>query len=77
MPSFKRLTRLSEADEQIDVNMETVLHMQRFTDHTTMYFAVQFGESALTLAVRETPDQIHMTAPLPSAGTAPRIKVAR
>jgi hypothetical protein len=67
MPMFKRLTRATEKGEEIDVNMDTVTHMQQFTDHTTIHFAVAYGDGVLTLLVRQTPDQIHLINPLPSA----------
>jgi hypothetical protein len=66
MATFKRLRLASEGTE-IDVNMDTVLHMQRYENHTTLHFAVMSSEKVLTLSVRETPDQIHLASPLPRA----------
>ena len=65
MATFKRLTKAGEEGEkgekgdEIDVNMDTVTHMQRFTDHTRLWFALPYDGSLLSLVVKETPDQIH------------------
>lgn len=62
MATFKRLHRTTGKNEEIDVNMDVVVHMQWFTDHTLIQFA-----DGPTLAVREMPDHIHHTKPLPQA----------
>jgi hypothetical protein len=73
MAHWKRLTRTKgqlrrEAGETqaIDVNMDTVIHMQGFKDHTTIYFCVSSAEGVSSLSVEETPEQIHRAAPVPS-----------
>jgi hypothetical protein len=63
MATFKRLHRTSGKNEEIDVNMDAVLHMQWFTDHTLIQFA-----EGVTLAVQETPNHIHQTNPLRHGG---------
>jgi hypothetical protein len=62
MATWKRLKRATEKGEEIDVNMDTVVHMQRHTDHTLMHFA-----GAQSVNVWETPDQIHLTRPMRQA----------
>jgi len=62
MATFKRLTHPSEKGEKIDVNMDTVAHMQRFTSHTLLHFA-----AGSPLTIKETPDQIHKQSPLSQA----------
>ena len=54
--------------EQVDVNMDTVLHMQRFKDQTTIHFAVSQGDTVYTLTVKETPDEIHSRPPQAARG---------
>jgi hypothetical protein len=44
--------------------LENVLHMQRFKDHTTIYFCVPKGDSVHTLNVKNTLDEIHAIATL-------------
>ena len=65
MASWKRLNRMTEG-QTVDVNMDTIVHMQRFEDHTTLHFCASDGDKIYTLYVKETPDQIHMADPLRS-----------
>jgi hypothetical protein len=67
MGTWKRLSRVADG-EQVDVNMDTVLHMQRFKDHTTIHFPVPQGDAVYTLSVRETLDEIHSRPPQASRG---------
>jgi len=64
MATWKRLTR--KGGEPIDVNLDTVLHIQEFEDHTTMHFSVSQKDGVHVLWVKEKPDEIHMAKPLPS-----------
>ena len=63
MATWKRLTRMTAGDK-MDVNMDIVLHIQRFKDHTMLLFAATDGSKAYRLAVKETPDEIHAIKPL-------------
>jgi hypothetical protein len=66
MATWKRLARTD--GKTIDVNMETVLHMQQLDDHTAMFFAVTTaGDHPYMVQVKETPDEIHRIAALPGA----------
>jgi len=56
MATFKRLKRTGS--EEVDVNIDTIVHMQWYTDHTVIHFVTG------SLNVRETPDQIHLASPL-------------
>jgi hypothetical protein len=67
MATWKRLSRMT-VGEQVDVNMDTVLHMQRFKDQTTIHFAVSQGDTVYTLTVKETPDEIHSRPPQAARG---------
>jgi len=62
MATRKRLNRMTEGHE-FDVNMDTVLHMQRFKDHTILHFSASDGGKIYTLYVKETPDEIHSRPP--------------
>lgn len=62
MAIWKRLTR---SDGQlIDVNMDTVLHMQGFKDHTNLHFAVSAKGSVYSVSIKETPHQVHVAQSL-------------
>jgi len=67
MATWKRLSRMPDG-EQIDVNMDAVLHMQRFQDHTTVHFPVPQSNTVYTLSVRETTDEIHSRPPQAARG---------
>jgi hypothetical protein len=55
----KRLHRTDPEGNEIDVNMDTAVHIQRSGDSTTIYFSVATSDSVHTLNIRETPDEIH------------------
>jgi len=59
MAMWKRLHRTGPEANEIDVNMDAAVHMQRSKDSTTIYFSVATSDSVHTLSVRETPDEIH------------------
>jgi len=56
MASWKRLHRV---DDQRDVNMDSVLHMQAFEGHTALHFAVADGEKVYNPWVKEKPDEMY------------------
>ena len=62
MATRKRLNRMTEGHE-IDVNLDTIRHMQRFKDHTILHFSASDGGKIYTLYVKETPDEIHSRPP--------------
>jgi hypothetical protein len=66
MATWKRLTRTGGEGPPIDVNLDLVIHMQWFANHSNaiLYFAVPDGEGVRSLHVRESPDQIHTTKQL-------------
>jgi hypothetical protein len=64
---FKRLTRTAGEGQEIDVNMDAVVHLQWQKDHTSIHFALPVGDYVHTVAVKETPDEIHLRGPLPQA----------
>ena len=55
MATFKRLKQTG--GEEVDVNIDTVVHMQWYTDHTVIHFVTG------SLNVREMPDQILLARP--------------
>ena len=59
MAMWKRLHRTGPEGNEIDVNMDAAVHMQRFKDSTTIHFFVAKSDGVHTLVVRETPDEIH------------------
>jgi hypothetical protein len=65
MATFKRLTH--SGGEQVDVNMDAIVHIQQHPNHTTIFFAVYDGRQVHTVFVKETPDEIHGKSPLPQA----------
>jgi hypothetical protein len=66
MAIWKRLKRMDQ-DRDVDVNMDAVIHIERFKDHTTVYFNVSPGDHIHTVLVKETPDEIHLKSTLPQA----------
>jgi hypothetical protein len=46
------------------VNMDTVLHMQGFKDHTNLHFAVSAKGSVYSVSIKETPHQVHVAQSL-------------
>jgi hypothetical protein len=64
MALWKRLTDASGIS--VDVNMEVAAFMHRYRDHTQITFNAGQGESALSVSVQETPDQIHSRPALSS-----------
>ena len=66
MATWKRLTRSGGEGSAIDVNMDLVIHLQRFKDFTKLHFSVRAEHEVYTLQVRETPDEIHKVKPLRS-----------
>ncbi len=64
MPIWKRLNKTGEG--QIDVNMDSVLHIEGHITHTILYFAASANNTIHTLWVKETPDQIHTMKPIHS-----------
>jgi hypothetical protein len=66
MATFKRLTKVEKGEPKVEVNMDTIMYMQRFSDHTRIYFAVPyFFVGMLTMIVKETPDEIHQVPSAP------------
>jgi hypothetical protein len=59
MAMWKRLHRIGPEGNEIDVNMDAAVQIQRSGDSTTIYFSVATSDSVHTLNVRETPDEIH------------------
>jgi len=60
MATFKRLTKVEKGDPKVDVNVDTIMYMQQFSDHTRIYFAVPYVFVGLvSMIVKETPDEIH------------------
>lgn len=62
MAIWKRLTRVD--GQLIDVNMDTVLYMQGFKDHTNLHFAVPAKDGIYCISIKETPHQVHVAQSL-------------
>ena len=61
----KRLTR--EDGNQVDMDIDHVAYMQRTDNRTTrLFLAGALVDRGAVLLVRETPDQIHSAALIPS-----------
>jgi hypothetical protein len=59
MVTWKRLTE--QNGSHVDVNLDNISHMRReSTEETTTLFFVSTTATAVCIAVKETPDQIHM-----------------
>jgi hypothetical protein len=56
MATWKGLTRTT--GESITVNIDQVMHMEQFGDHTILHFAK--GDSVYTLEVKQSPDDVLM-----------------
>ena len=59
MAMWKRLHRTGPEGNEIDVNMDAAVHMERFEDATTIDFCVAKSDNVHVLHVRETPDVIY------------------
>jgi hypothetical protein len=67
MATWKRLTYSSSGNPKVDVKMDNVAYIARFTStYTTLYFTAGAGESSslASVSVTETPDEIHTAQPL-------------